>query len=334
MRHERIKSPYSNIKRLHCLFEVASTGSMAAATKRLGLQSSSSVSDSIKKLESELEVQLLERHGRGGCVLTAEGKRVVSSFITDVGRFPPSGVAAGTLQRLSRREHTKDPRPDFRIAASTTTSEVFAPFWINLFEDELERVTPLRVEMMTTRSYSVLQEVKDDRVQMGFIAAPVTDKQLRQDGFESAVVGHDEVLIVVSPNHSWAGEEAITVDALFQEPQIARYDGSGLLESLRRALDAHRRPGQEIAIANRMNSNASLRQAIMALNRPAALSSLAVVEELRLGTLHKVEVTGLTPIRRERRAVWRRKSPLVHKMVAIARENSNYDVMVENLKSA
>ena len=62
-------------EQLHCLQEIARTGSITSAAKNLFI-SQQAVSNSVKQLEEELGVQLMIRSATG-ISLTAEGKEAV-----------------------------------------------------------------------------------------------------------------------------------------------------------------------------------------------------------------------------------------------------------------
>ncbi len=128
-------------------------------------------------------------------------------------------------------------------------------------------------------------------------------------GLESTVLAYDELVVVVAPDHAWAGRRrGISAELLAATPLVTRERGSGTRRTLELML-AGRAPALEVAPpAVELSSTAAVRAAAAAGVAPAVLSILAVRDDLTLGRLVAVRVTSFRAVR-PLRAVWRAHHP-------------------------
>ncbi len=166
-------------------------------------------------------------------------------------------------------------------------------------------------------SQDVLAGVRSGAYAVGFVESPGVPS-----GLHKAVVGRDELVVVVDPSHPWRRRRRpVTADELAATPLVVREAGSGTRTALETALAGH-----EIAApAMALTSNAAVRVSVMSGAGPAVLSTLAVDAALRSGELHRVAVTGLD-LTRPLRAVWsgpRRLDGPAGELVQVARQSSS-----------
>jgi DNA-binding transcriptional LysR family regulator len=130
------------------------------------------------------------------------------------------------------------------------------------------------------------------------------------------VVAHDELVLVVAPDHPWSRRRrAVTAVELAATPLLTREEGSGTRVALDAAL------GRPVRSAQVLASNAAIRVGTQAGTTPAVLSRLAVADALAAGTLLEVPVDGVD-LHRPLRAVWtgpRRLSGAAAELVSLAR---------------
>ncbi|WP_415822971.1 LysR substrate-binding domain-containing protein, partial [Mycobacterium senriense] len=135
---------------------------------------------------------------------------------------------------------------------------------------------------------------------LGFVENPGTPK-----GLGSCVVGEDELVIVVAPDHKWARRgRVVTARELAQTPLVARELHSGIRDSLTVAL--RKVLGEDMQQATpvlELTSAAAMRAAVLAGAGPATMSRLAVADDLADGRLHAVDIPKLD-LRRKFRAIW------------------------------
>src|SRR5699024_10951161 len=146
---------------------------------------------------------------------------------------------------------------------------------------ELHRRLPkARVEVHVLNSTQVMSGVQHGDLQLGFVETLHTPVRLN-----SRVVHEDELAVVVAPSHEWAERQGkISLYELAQTPLVVREPGSGTRETLDE-LFAGLVPVEPAQV---LTSNAAIRVAVASGEGPAALSRLALRNELASGELLQV----------------------------------------------
>jgi DNA-binding transcriptional LysR family regulator len=277
---------------LEVLLAVARTGSLSAAGRDIGL-TQQAVSARMAGLEAQTGVRLAVRTTRGA-ELTPAGVIVAqwADRLLGVAQEVDAGLAA-------LREDT---RSRIRVSASLTVAEQLLPSWLVSLQADARRrgVTPVQVVLEATNSEHVIAQISAGNADLGFVEGPQAPPGLR-----SRIVAHDELVLVVPPDHRWARRPSgIDADELCETPLVTREPGSGTREfldaALRRALGVHVRPAPA---ALELSTTAAVRAAVLAGAGPAVISALAVGDDLRAGRLRNIAVAGID-LRRELRAVW------------------------------
>ncbi|MBI5089988.1 MAG: LysR family transcriptional regulator [Actinobacteria bacterium] len=239
-------------------------GSISAAARAHHV-SQPSATERLRTLERRLGVQLLQR-GPGGSAPTPAGEAV-------------AGWARGVLDAVSRMGEgvaavrAPSARGPLRIMASLTVAEYVMPAWLHAHR--LAGGQP--VDLAVANSVTVGQAVVDGDVQLGFVETP-----RHFIGLRSAVVGGDELTVVVAPSHPWARRRAVLTPAMLAEaPLLLREPGSGTRDAfeaaLARALPDRVLPVEPLAV---LASTTTLKSATAAGDGASVLSRLAVSPEL------------------------------------------------------
>lgn len=268
---------------LRLLVQVAELGSVGKAARAAGI-AQPSATKRLAALERRAQLPLLVR-GPGGSVLTDDGKLVVE--------WATKLLAAADEFRTSLAALRADRAATLRIAASLTIAEALLPRWLH----DLRRVSPtVHVGLTVTNSTEVARLVlSSSDVDIGFVEGPGV-----LAGLVSRVVGVDELIVVVPPDHPWPHRRRpLTAAELAATPLVVRETGSGTRETLDRELARHSPVPPQLELG----SNAAVKGAAVAGIAPAVLSRHAVEAELATGTLVAVEVADLKLVRRLR-AVW------------------------------
>lgn len=280
------------IAALEVLLAIARTGSLNLAAQEVGV-SQQAVSSRIRSLEAQTGVSLVSRTARGS-TLTPAGVVVAgwADRLVEVARELDAGLAALRDDRRTR----------LRVSASLTIAEELLPGWLVSQGAAARRrgEAPAEVVLTATNSVTVLEQVRSGDADLGFTEGPTIPKGLR-----SKVIGHDELLVVVRPDHPWARRrQPVTVAELADTPLVSREEGSGtrhaLIVAVASALGAAE-AGIPIALA--LSTTSAVRAAVVAGAGPAVLSELAVSDDLASGRLARVTVVGID-LRRALRAVW------------------------------
>jgi DNA-binding transcriptional LysR family regulator len=274
------------------LLAIAKTGSLGAAAREIGL-TQQATSARLASMEAQTGVQLAVRTPRGS-KLTPAGVVVVewAARLLDVAHHVDAGL--GSL-RMKRRQQIK-------VVASQTIGELLMPRWLVSLQASATRrgeAAP-NVILTATNSDHAIAAVRDGTADLGFIESPGTPRGLR-----SRVVAHDELVIIVPPDHKWARRSrVVSASELAQTPLVTRELGSGTRDSLTTALhqalgDAMQQPPPVLELS----SAAAVRAAVLAGAGPAALSRLAVADDLAIGRLRAVAIPELN-LRRQLQAIW------------------------------
>lgn len=278
-----------DLSALEVLSAIAKTGSLSAASRAVGT-SQQAVSARLTSIEAQVGVRLVTRTPRG-TLLTPAGEVVAewADQVLDVAQRVDTGLASLRAERRSQ----------LKVAASQTVAEHLLPRWLVSLQAAAQRrgaVAP-EVTFDATDSEGAIAAVRDGRAELGFIE---TRGPLR--GLRSRVIGHDELILVVPPDHKWVRRSApITVAELRQTPLVSRKSGWRLLLGGDEPLDGDE--PEPAAHPLEFASAAAVRAAVLAGAGPAVMSRLAVSDDLGHDRLRAVAVADLD-LRRDLRAIW------------------------------
>ena len=270
---------WPDLTALELLVAVADHGSLSAGARSIDM-AQPNASRSIARLERNLGVTLVVRATTGsrltptGLLVVDWARRVIEDARTLVDGA--SGLAASGRAGLT-------------VSASQTVAEHLLPAWLA----GLRRLHPgLLVEVNIHNSAEVVSDVLSGACHVGFVEGPQAPS-----GVHSRVVANDELVLVVDPDHAWAGRRTkVTPEELADTPLLTREQGSGTRIRLDQAL------GRPVVSIQELASNAAVRVSVQAGAGPAVLSRLAVADALHAGTL--LEVPLDLRLRRRLRAVW------------------------------
>ncbi|MDA8265192.1 MAG: LysR family transcriptional regulator [Actinomycetota bacterium] len=277
-------SPPPSLEALRLFLAVARLGSVSRAAAACGITQPSATAR-LSHLETQLGVVLLER-GATGSRPTEAGALVAEWATTLLEASDHFGAAVGAL----RRERTGR----LRVSASYTVAEYLLPGWLARFRGRHPAIT---VELDVANSTQVVEQLHAGRAELGFVELPEPPRHL-----EGRTVATDELVVVVRPDHPWAGRRRpVPAATLATTPLVVREIGSGTRESLERALaTAGYGPVRPLL---ELGSTSAVKAAVLDGAGPAVVSGLAVRTESQIGQLVTVAVSGLD-LSRELRAVW------------------------------
>ena len=187
------------------------------------------------------------------------------------------------------------------MSASLTIAEQLLPGWLVSLQAARPAQRAARARDRADRSQ---QRHRDPAGQggpadLGFVEGPARPKGLR-----SRVIGHDELVVIVRPDHPWARrrqplEPAELAAARHRQP------GGGIRDPRRAhaALSAALGTQVTVPVALALSTTAAVRSAVLAGAGPAVLSELTVAEDISAQRLARVPVAGVN-LRRSLRAIW------------------------------
>ncbi len=258
---------------LEALTALADTGSFSRAARRLHL-SQPSLTRHIQNLEELAGMPLLVRQREGG-ILTAEG-RLLCDSARQILR-----LREDAWDRIANSRGTGTGR--IQIAASTIPATYILPGVIAAWN----RLHPgIAVNVRTHDSDETLQAVLHDQAEMGLIG-----KNTVHRGVVSVPLWSDRIVLVVPPDHPWAGEKELLPARLAESSFIARERGSATRATLEAYLRAETGlDSSSIHVICQVGSSEAVKEAVLAGVGPAFLSIHAVRREVEAGSLCIVPV--------------------------------------------
>ena len=211
---------FPELASLDLFVSVVELGSVSRAAAAHGV-AQPSASGRLRHLERQLGMQLLDRSPSG-------------SVPTDAGV-----VVAGWAEAILRSAHElrvglsafqAEQAGRLRVAASFTIAEYLLPQWLERFSREHPGDS---VALAVHNSTAVIERLRSGEAELGFIETPSATRDL-----DHRIVARDELIAVVSPNHPWAAQRSVPVEALAATPLVTREAGSGTREALEAALAA------------------------------------------------------------------------------------------------
>lgn len=291
-----------DLAQLRVLQRIADLGGLAPAARRLHL-SRSAVSLQIKRLEEELGVPLLERHGRVGASLTAEGEVVLGY----AGRMLDLAEALAAELRARRRGDAGT----VRLGATLTAHGYLLPPLLHEFRPGQADV---RIDLTGGRVPELLETLDRGRIDLAVVWAPV-DPAL----FDHLPLAADELIAIAPSSHPFACRAAVAAAELRDQPVLLNAPHT----ATRAFLDARlRQAGTHLRHTIELGTPAAIKEAVLAGLGIGFLSPHAVRRELGQGQVARVPLSGLD-LRRHLVLAWRRGdrlSPAAERLATFLRE--------------
>jgi DNA-binding transcriptional LysR family regulator len=103
----------------------------------------------------------------------------------------------------------------------------------------------------------------------------------------------DEMCLVVPKGHKWFNKRSVSIEELFKEPYIIREEGSGTLKSLILSMQKKEYDIHNFNIIAEMGSTQAVLQGIKHHVGISILSTIAVEDDVRAGSLKTLNIDGL-----------------------------------------
>src|SRR4030042_110324 len=264
-----------NIEYLKTFLEVVRLGSFSEVAKRWSRRTPAG-SFQIQKLERDLGVRLIDR-GQKTIALTDAGKRLL--------RFAEVVEKEHTRLKRDFDQLREEVTGDIVIAASTIPGEVLLPPILGEFK-ALHPAIGARVE--ASDSITVINRVQDGSYDVGFCGVKPEGKEL--DYFKMA---DDEIVLIVSPEHPFAGRRKVSPLELEGEQIIFREETSGTQRSLKSLLA---KAGLDIGKWSPsliLGTSQAVVSAVESGLGIAFVSNMAIKKSLALGLVKQVAVEGI-----------------------------------------
>jgi LysR family transcriptional regulator, low CO2-responsive transcriptional regulator len=261
------------LRQLEIFLAVAREKSFSLAAKKIHL-SQPTLSEHISELESELGKQLFFRHGRHRVVKVTEAGRVFEQF-AERAVLSVEG-ARQALADLDGLTHGS-----VLIGASTTPGLYVLPRIIAAFRTKYPGVD---VKLQIANSQAIEGRVRERELDLGIVGGHAL-----RPGQECLAAGMlDELVLIVSPAHTWARRREVTPESLADEPLLVREEGSATRSVTERALQR-----VKFRVAMELDHTEAIKQGVMAGLGVAFVSLYAVQGEIAAGRLRALRLRGV-----------------------------------------
>ena len=265
-----------NLHHLRVFAAVAESGGFSRAAVALRL-SQPAVSKSVRELEREVGLALFDRAGRTPR-LTDAGSTLLTRARELFGVERLAEDELGSLRGLERGV--------LRAGASTTVATYFLPQLLARFH---ERYPGVLLRVLSANTRAVARRLLEGRLDIALVEGPVEHERI------AAVRWLEDELVVIAPaTHRLVRRRSVRVAELKDEPFILREPGSGTRTVAEAALAEH---GIHPAAGLQLGSTEAIKQAVAAGLGLALVSRVAAADQLALGYIAVLKLTGMTVVR-------------------------------------
>ena len=244
-----------NIRAIQYLVTLADVRHFSKAAELCHV-SQPTLSTQIRKLEEELDVQLVERFPRQ-VMLTSVGEEVVE-------RARVVLEQVGAMRTIARR--SKDPHSGtLRIGIFPTLAPYLLPHVVPEIRQRFPRLT---LRLFEEKTEDLLTMLHQGRLDGGLLALPAPDDQL-----ETRTLFEEPVVLALPEGHALTGRKRITLDDLQDQELLLLEDGHCLREQ---ALEVCQLAGAHEQLDFHATSMETLRQMVAANTGITLMPTLAI----------------------------------------------------------
>jgi DNA-binding transcriptional LysR family regulator len=256
------------LEQLRVFVAVAERQHVTRAAEALHL-AQSAASAAIAALEARHGTRLFHRVGRG-IALTEAGTLFLAEARAVLARAEAAERVLAELGGLNRG------------ALVVQASQTIAAYWLPRHLVAFRRVWPgIDIRLTTGNTAQVAQAVREGAAELGFVEGAVTEPHL-----VSRAVARDRMVVVVGPEHPWAGRATMAPADLLESEWVLREPGSGTRSEFEQAVEGFGIQFASLRVALELPSNEAVRAAVEAGMGATALSASVAAPSLEAGLLH------------------------------------------------
>ena len=234
------------------------------------------ISSHIKDLENHFGCQLIDRLGK---------KAVPSKAGELLYTYARKLIALRDEAETAMDEFQGKIKGRLVIGGSTIPGGYILPQLIGAFTTDYPEV---KISLIIGDTDQIIQDTLSGLLELGIVGAKPSDKNIAQEKLIE-----DEIRLIVTADHKWAGKKHIHSKLLFKEPFVVREPGSGTLKSIKMSLTEKGHVFEDLNIISEMGSTAAIIQGIKSKVGISILSTIAVAEELKAETLKALAIKDL-----------------------------------------
>ncbi len=259
--------------RLKVFISVAQNLSFTKASKELYI-SQPAISKHIQELEAAYGVQLFERKGNA-IKLTSAGEVFLKHALAITENY--------RMLQLDMNLLSNSFKGTLRIGASTTIAQYSLSPIIAGF---ISRFPDIKLSLQTGNSQYIEDALEKKRIDIGLVEGSSRKNEFRYTHFAD-----DELVLVTSASNNSPAE--ITAAELKSLPLVLRETGSGTLDVIEHALDAHNMKLSQMNILLQLGSSESIKHFLMYSKAYAILSIISVSKELYENKLKVIDIKDI-----------------------------------------
>lgn len=267
-----------NLEFVQTFLLLAQHGAFGEAARHGGL-SQPTVSQHIKKLETELGVALINR-SHAGCRLTPEGR----AFLP----FAQSLVATQNraLQLFRSRE--------IQLGASSNIGIYLLQPYLKAFYERRDQDVSIR--LCIDRNEAIAAKLGEHQLDIGLM-----EWWNDRPGFQARRWRREELVLIVPPRHAWSAREEIAAEELRGQALIGGEAGTGTGRVLRQTLGSL---ADSLTISQQLGSTEAVKHAVQAGLGISLVMAGSVRQERQSGSLKVIGLRDPKPYK-DMHLIWR-----------------------------
>ncbi|MEW6619083.1 MAG: selenium metabolism-associated LysR family transcriptional regulator [bacterium] len=259
-----------NLNQLRVFHNVAKLQSFTRAASELYL-TQPGISKHIKELEEYYGIRLFDRLGKK-VMLTQAGEIL---FATTKDMFNLVNEAKIKIDELKEIRGGK-----LTMGASVTIGTYILPEILGKFR---HKYPDIEIALDIFLSQEIVEKVLANMLDIGFIGAPVNDERLTINQFLT-----DELVVIIPPQHKWAGREFIEPNELINQPFILSREGSGTRTIVEERL---KQIGVILKKTIEFGNTEATKKAVEAGLGISIISKYAILREINAGILKSLSLS-------------------------------------------
>jgi DNA-binding transcriptional LysR family regulator len=264
-----------DIRRLEIFCAVIDHGSFTRASQAVFI-SQPSVSENIRILEEQIGEKLVDRLGRQAQA-THAGKILY--------RYARKMIQLQKDAQQAISSYQGNLSGQLCVGASTVPGAYLLPEVLQGFK---KAYPGAELNLLIAGTERIISDVLKGNLELGLVGSKPTDQRL---GFEN--VYHDELQLVVHPDHAFANCSEINAQDLLDVPFVMREYGSGTRKEMSAALRRADVDASQLKVVADVGSNEAVREAVKNGIGVSILSALAVREDIARKKLVHVPIRGV-----------------------------------------
>lgn len=278
-----------DISQLEVFLAVAREGGFSRAADKLH-RTQSAVSQSIRKLESEIGESLVDRSSRDG-------------LLTDAGRVLQEYAERLLNLRDNAREALSELR-ELQKGKLVIGANEFTALYLLRVLAEFGRLHPsIRIMVQRSLGSEIPDDINRHKCEFGVLTYDPQDPELA-----SVVVYSDELIFVVPPKHPLANESKVSIRQLGAESFVAHIVSSPYREKVIQAFRKYKTP---LHMGVELPTLQAIKRFVAMGNGVAFLPQISVEDEIARGDLVRIPVEELK-VHRKLRLIYRKAATLSH----------------------